>query len=116
MGMEHELAMQARAQLARMIDDLSRVAMNDGPVLYLHALDSIRRTALESGVGVLADVIGRLESDLHGAATPAAMRQSVASYREWMDVALDAIGCAQGQDAATRDALFAAMAVRRGAA
>ena len=112
MGMEHEQSMQARAELARMIDDLGHLAMESGPILYLNALDDIRRTAVQSGVGVLADIIGRLESDLHGAATQNAMMQSVEAYREWMDVALGAVG----QDSATREAVFAAMAVRRGAA
>ena len=112
MGMEHEQSMQARAELARMIDDLGQLAMEAGPVLYLNALDDIRRAAMQSGLGVLADIIGRLESDLHGVPTRTAMTESVEAYREWMDVALGAMG----QDSATREAVFAAMAVRRGAA
>ena len=104
--------MQSRLELARMIDDLGRIAVNDSPVMYLDALDSIRAVAVEHGANLLADVLGRLESDLHGAFQHNAAKSAVESYREWIDLAL---GAAQ-QDRAMREALFAAMAVRRGAA
>lgn len=101
---------EARAHLATMIDDLGRIAANTSPLLYLEALDSVRSVAVASGADLLADVLGRLESDLHGAFQTGAIAPAVAAYQEWIDVALDA---AQ-QDLAMREALFAAMAVRRG--
>ena len=100
----------ARAQLAQMIDDLNRIAASNSPLLYLDALDSVRSVAAASGADLLADVLGRLESDLHGAFQPGAMAYAVDAYREWIDLALDATQ----QDVAMREALFAAMAVRRG--
>ena len=101
---------EARAQLARMIEDLGQIAASSSPLLYLDALDSVRSVAVASGADLLADVLGRLESDLFGAFQDNSMRQAIDAYQEWIDLALDA---AQ-QDAAMREALFAAMAVRRG--
>ncbi len=101
---------EARAHLAGMIDDLGRIAASSSPLLYLSALDSVRSIAAASGADLLADVLGRLESDLHGAFRDNSMRQAIDAYQEWIDIALEA---AQ-QDTAMREALFAAMAVRRG--
>ena len=101
---------EARAHLAGMIDDLGRIASSASPLLYLEALDSVRSVAVASGADLLADVLGRLESDLHGAFQADAIAPAVAAYQEWIDLAL---GAAQ-QDLAMREALFAFMAVRRG--
>ena len=101
---------EARAHLAAMIDDLGRIASSASPLLYLEALDSVRSVAVASGADLLADVLGRLESDLFGAFQDNSMQQAIAAYQEWIDIAL---GAAQ-KDAAMREALFAAMAVRRG--
>ena len=48
----------------------------------LDALDSVRSVAVASGADLLADVLGRLESDLFGAFQDNSMRQAVDAYQE----------------------------------